>query len=102
MARQSSSTSSELTMESHWFSDGSSDACVAWYLFDDWSSVWKLILNDATTSVWIQNGTSAGMERQDASITFDWTNIIFSWTRTTSWSDPASWETIYLTLIAHA
>ena len=101
-ARTSNSTSSELTITSDGFSDGTTDNCLRGVLFDDGSSIWKSISNDATTSIFMQNGTSAGHENQSATITFDATNIIFSWTRAISWSDPASWATIFLTMIAHA
>ena len=102
MARASDSISSDITLHSEWYSDWVTNACTAAYMFDAGSSPWKLTIQQSTLCIFMQNWTSSWRESQSASVTFDWTNIIFSWWRWTSWSDPASWATINMTFIAHA
>lgn len=101
-ARASDSTSSDTSISSDWFADWTDDMCSYFYLLDSGSSIGKLANNSATKSIFMVNGTSTWDETQNADITFDGTNIIFSWTRATTGSDPASWATIYITMIAHA
>lgn len=82
------------------YSNGSTNMCSYIQWFDSWASAKLQAGNDASNVVHIQHATSTWEEKQVATITFDATNIIFAWTRSTVGSDPASWYTIYITILA--
>lgn len=94
------SASSTITgIHSYWFSDGTNNMCSWIGTTDDGASTGTDAWNDNNSAIHLEVGNSSGERVQQASITFDATNVIITWAKTSTNTDPA--VTFYITLFVH-